>query len=62
MRSSRGPTTVSRCRGPDAPFGRGDLWILRYRDNEIDDGSVAIGPPYEAQLDQWVNGESVVRR
>ncbi len=45
--------------GPDAPFGRGDLWILRYHDNEIDDGSVAIGPPYQAQLDQWVNGESV---
>jgi hypothetical protein len=44
---------------PDAPFGRGDVWILRYHGNEVDDGSVAVGPPYEAQLDNWVNGESV---
>ena len=35
------------------------MWILRYHANEIDDGSVAIGPPYQAQLDAWVNGESV---
>jgi len=44
---------------PDAPFGRGDVWILRYHPNEIDDGAVAIGPPYEAGLDSWINGESV---
>lgn len=44
---------------PDWPFGRGDVWILRYRSSEIDDGSVATGPPYEAGLDAWVNGESV---
>lgn len=44
---------------PDAPFGRGDVWILRYHANEIDDGTVAIGPPYQAQLDAWVNGEAV---
>lgn len=44
---------------PDAPFGRGDVWILRYRGSEIDDGSVAIGPPYEAELDRWVNGEAI---
>lgn len=44
---------------PDAPFGRGDLWVLRYHGAEIDDGVVATGPPYEANLDQWVNGESV---
>jgi Cu2+-containing amine oxidase len=43
----------------DWPFGRGDVWILRYHGNEIDDGSVATGPPYEAGLDAWVNGESV---
>src|SRR5262249_35420296 len=24
---------------PDAPFGRGDVWILHYRGSEIDDGS-----------------------
>jgi Cu2+-containing amine oxidase len=44
---------------PDSPFGRGDVWILRYRGTEIDDGSVAIGPPYEAGLDSWINGESI---
>jgi hypothetical protein len=44
---------------PDWPFGRGDVWILRYRGSEIDDGSVAIGPPYEAEIDRWVNGEAI---
>ena len=44
---------------PDWPFGRGDVWVLRYRGSEIDDGVVATGPPYEAQLDNWVNGEAV---
>ena len=44
---------------PDTPFGRGDVWILRYHGSEIDDGSVAIGPPYEAGLDAWVNGEAI---
>jgi hypothetical protein len=44
---------------PDAPFGRGDVWVLRYHGNEIDDGTVAIGPPYEANIDAWVNGEGV---
>jgi len=40
-------------------FGRGDVWILRYNDNEIDDGVVAIGPPYAADIDRFVNGEEV---
>jgi Copper amine oxidase, enzyme domain len=44
---------------PDAPFGRGDVWILRYRGSEIDDGVVAIGPPYEADIDRWINGEAI---
>jgi hypothetical protein len=44
---------------PDWPFPRGDVWILRYRGTEIDDGVVATGPPYEAGIDTWVNGESV---
>jgi Copper amine oxidase, enzyme domain len=44
---------------PDAPFGRGDVWILRYRSSEIDDGVLAIGPPYEADIDRWLNGEAV---
>lgn len=44
---------------PDRPFPRGDVWLLRYRGSEIDDGVVAVGPPYEAGLDAWVNGESL---
>jgi hypothetical protein len=44
---------------PDAPFGKGDLWVLRYHGAEIDDGSVAVGPPYEADIDKWINGEAV---
>ncbi|HYY25401.1 MAG TPA: hypothetical protein VE689_07925 [Candidatus Udaeobacter sp.] len=44
---------------PDWPFPKGDVWILRYRGSEIDDGVVAVGPPYEAGLDVWVNGESI---
>ena len=44
---------------PDWPFGRGDVWILRYHGSEIDDGVVAIGPPFEADIDRWVNGEAI---
>jgi hypothetical protein len=44
---------------PDWPFPRGDVWILRYRGTEIDDGVVATGPPYEAGLDPWINGELI---
>jgi hypothetical protein len=44
---------------PDAPFGRGDVWITRYRASEIDDGVVAVGPPYEADIGAWVNGEPI---
>ena len=29
---------------PDAPFGKSDLWILRYHASEIDDASIATGP------------------
>ena len=47
---------------PDWPFARGDLWILRYRWSEIDDGSVAWGPPYEAGLSNWVNGEPILNQ
>lgn len=44
---------------PSWPFPRGDVWLLRYRGSEIDDGVVATGPPYEAGLDAWVNGEPI---
>ncbi|MGH6936516.1 MAG: hypothetical protein ACRED2_10115, partial [Methylocella sp.] len=36
-----------------------DVWILRFRDSEFDDGIVAVGPPYEANIGQWVNGEAI---
>jgi hypothetical protein len=55
-----GPSDGVAATAPDAPFGRGDLWFLRYRGTEIDDGVVAVGPPYEAGLDAWVNGESIL--
>jgi Cu2+-containing amine oxidase len=45
--------------GSDSPFGRGDVWILRYHGDEIDDGVHAIGPPYEANISQWVDGEAI---
>jgi len=54
-----GPNDNQAAAQSDAPFGRGDVWILRYRGSEIDDGSVATGPPYEAGIDSWVNGESI---
>jgi hypothetical protein len=54
-----GPDDGMAAAAPDAPYGRGDVWITRYRNNEIDDGVTAVGPPYEANIDQWVNGESI---
>jgi hypothetical protein len=40
-------------------FGKGDIWFLRNRPNQFDDGVVAIGPPYEAQIDRFVNHERI---
>ena len=54
-----GPDDGQATAEPDWPFPKGDVWILRYHGNEIDDGSVAIGPPYEAGLDAWLTGESI---
>jgi hypothetical protein len=42
-------------------FGQGDLWALRMRARQFDDGAVAAGPPYIANINQWVNGESIRR-
>jgi Copper amine oxidase, enzyme domain len=53
--ASDGVATAS----PDWPFPRGDVWIVRYHGSEIDDGVAAIGPPYEAGLDAWLNGEPI---
>jgi Cu2+-containing amine oxidase len=44
---------------PDAPFGRGDVWVLRYRATEIEDGVGHLGHPCEAGIDGFVGGESV---
>ena len=40
-------------------FGRGDIWFLLNKKTEFDDGVVAIGPPYEALLDNFVNHELI---
>jgi hypothetical protein len=53
--ASDGVATAS----PDWPFPRGDVWVLRYHGAEIDDGAVAIGPPYEAGLDAFLTGEAI---
>jgi hypothetical protein len=55
-----GPEDGEAASSPDWPFPKGDVWIVRYHGGEIDDGSVAWGPPYEAGVDGWVNGESVL--
>jgi hypothetical protein len=43
-------------------FGKGDIWFLRNRPNQFDDGVQAIGPPYEAQIDTFVNHERIKNR
>lgn len=40
-------------------FGKGDIWFLRNRGSQFDDGVEAIGPPYEAQIDGFVNHELI---
>jgi hypothetical protein len=48
---------------PDWPFGRGDLWFLRYRGSELDDGvNHTSGAGCEAQIGKWVNGEDIFDR
>jgi hypothetical protein len=44
---------------PDWPFAQGDVWLTRYRGTEIDTGVSATGPPYEANIGNFVNGESI---
>ncbi|MEO7442373.1 MAG: hypothetical protein ABIW46_02445 [Acidimicrobiales bacterium] len=44
---------------PDWPFPQGDVWLTRYRASELDNGVVATGPPYEANISNFVNGESI---
>jgi Copper amine oxidase, enzyme domain len=41
-------------------YGRGDLWVVRYHPNEIDDGyNNTTGSGTEANIDKFVNGEMV---
>jgi hypothetical protein len=57
-----GPNDGVATTSPDAPYPRGDVWILRYRSTELDDGVNCTQPPgctTEAGLDAFVNGESV---
>jgi hypothetical protein len=47
---------------PDWPFAEGDVWVLRYRGTELDDGVNQTGGPaatLEAHIDNFVTGESV---
>jgi hypothetical protein len=43
-------------------FGRGDIWFLINHPNQFDDGVEAIGPPYEALIDNFVNHELIKNR
>lgn len=47
---------------PDWPFPQGDVWFTRYRGSEIDTGVIATGPPYEANIGTFVNGEPIENR
>jgi hypothetical protein len=40
-------------------YARGDAWFLRYRSTELDDGHNSTGSNTPADLDQFVNGESL---
>jgi hypothetical protein len=43
----------------DWPFPKGDLWFLRYRAGEIDDGYGSVTGSAEAGLDRFVQGQSI---
>jgi hypothetical protein len=43
----------------DWPFSVGDLWFLRYRPGEIDDGVRRSRGATQARLNRFVNGESI---
>ena len=57
-----GPNDGTAASSPDSPFPRGDVWVLRYHGNELDDGVNHTGPPCEAQIDGFVNGEPIDRQ
>ena len=44
---------------PDWPFPVGDLWFLRYRASEIDDGQIGVVGDVRARLNQFVQNQSI---
>lgn len=58
-----GPDDGVATASPDWPYPLGDVWVLRYHGNEIDDGvdctTGGLGCNTEAGLDGFLNGESV---
>lgn len=58
-----GPDDGVATASPDWPYPRGDVWFLRYRGSELDDGvNCTTGGPgcvTEANLDGFVNGEAI---
>jgi hypothetical protein len=57
-----GPNDSVATQSPDWPFPQGDVWVLKYRGTELDDGVNQTGGAagtLEAHLDNFVNGESV---
>ncbi len=57
-----GPNDGVATASPDWPFPQGDVWFTRYSGSEIDNGVVATGPPYEANIGNFVNGQSIERQ
>ncbi len=58
-----GPDDGVATASADWPYPRGDVWILRYRGTELDDGvnctTGGFGCVTEANLDAFVNGEAI---
>ncbi len=54
-----GPDDGVATASPDWPFPQGDVWIVRYRPSQIDNGVAATGPPYEANIANFVSHESI---
>ena len=54
-----GPDDGVATASPDWPFPVGDVWILRYHPAELDNGTVAVGPPYDGGIDGFRNGEAI---
>ena len=58
-----GPDDGVATASPDWPYPRGDVWILRYHGNELDDGvdctTGGFGCVTEANLDGFVTGEPI---